>query len=145
MEKRTHQRYRESYYFLLSKVVDSIYLSVRLSADLKFLPEAKPENDLHDAWFVVCAAAPVLVLLCLCCIEELLGLAAPLFLRVETRIAPFGAYRPRHPEPDGTGSTRCERRGTLNINPSKLSLGQETAAKIMEVLKSVVKVKQGFN
>ena len=42
-----------SYYFLLSEVVDSIYLSVCLSAYLKFLPKAKLENDLHDAWLVV--------------------------------------------------------------------------------------------
>lgn len=41
-----------SYYFLLSKAVDNIYLSVRLSAYLKFLPIAKLENDLHDVWFV---------------------------------------------------------------------------------------------
>lgn len=42
-----------SYCFLFSKVVDSIYLSVCLSAYQKFLPKAKLENDLHDAWFAV--------------------------------------------------------------------------------------------
>ena len=92
------------------------------------------------------AAASVLVLLCLCCVEELLGLVDPLLSRVETHIAPFSKHRPHSPEPNANSSTRCESKGTLNINPSKLSLslGQETAAKIREALKYAVKVKQDF-
>jgi len=42
-----------SYFFLLSKVLDSIYLSVYLFAYPKFLPKPKLEKDLNDAWFVV--------------------------------------------------------------------------------------------
>lgn len=93
---------------------------------------------------VMYAAGSVLVFLCLCCVEELLGLMDPLFLGVETQTAPFSKYRPHHPEPDRNSGTRCVGKGILNIKPSKLSLGQETAAKIMKVLKYAVKVKQDF-
>lgn len=120
--KRGHTKGMErlpSYYFLPSKVVDSIYLSICISKI-----SAWSKTGGWFAWSLVCcpqAAASALVWQCLCCVEELLGLMDPLFPRIETPIGPFGERRPHHPERNGNSGGK----GILNINPSKPSLWVE--------------------
>lgn len=105
-----------SYYFLPSKVVDSISLSICIS---KISAWSKTGE-----WFarsLVCclqAAASALVLRCLCCAEELLGLMDPLLSRIETPIGPFSERRPHHPEHNSNSGGK----GILNKNPSKPAL-----------------------